>query len=84
MSALLASAPTLDARRIDQIAALPLGGRVKLDPRGRSGRTGKGSPRDLGTGREKMPFEITPFFPYLTRLPGEGSDKVALGSSPSK
>ncbi|MGC1975374.1 MAG: M48 family metalloprotease, partial [Candidatus Sulfotelmatobacter sp.] len=32
MSALLASAPELDAKRTDQIAALPLGGRIKLDP----------------------------------------------------
>ncbi len=32
MSALLSSAPPLETQRIDQIAALPLGGRVKLDP----------------------------------------------------
>ena len=32
MSALLASAPQLDPKRADQIAALPLGGRIKLDP----------------------------------------------------
>jgi len=32
MSALLNSAPTLDVRKTDQIAALPLGGRIKLDP----------------------------------------------------
>jgi hypothetical protein len=32
MSVLLTSAPQLDAKRTDQIAALPLGGRIKLDP----------------------------------------------------
>src|SRR5580704_4908911 len=32
MSALLASAPQLNPKRTDQIAALPLGGRIKLDP----------------------------------------------------
>jgi hypothetical protein len=32
MSPLLNSAPQLETRRIDQIAALPLGGRVRLDP----------------------------------------------------
>ncbi len=32
MSALLASAPELQPQRTDQIAALPLGGRIKLDP----------------------------------------------------
>jgi hypothetical protein len=88
MSALLASAPTLDAHRIDQIAALPLGGRVKLDPWNDQVELAKARPVTLALAREKMPFEITPFFPYLTRLPGEGSDKVALGSvlgsAPSK
>ena len=32
MSTLLASAPALDEKRLDQIAALPLGGRIKVDP----------------------------------------------------
>jgi hypothetical protein len=32
----------------------------------------------LASAREKMPFAITPFFPYLTRLSSPGSDKVAL------
>jgi hypothetical protein len=32
LSALLNSAPQLETRRIDQIAALPFGGRVRLDP----------------------------------------------------
>src|SRR5205807_9121848 len=32
MSALLNSAPQLDMQRTDQIAALPLGARIKLDP----------------------------------------------------
>src|SRR5437764_8888809 len=32
LSALMGSAPTLDESKLDQIAALPLGGRIKLDP----------------------------------------------------
>ena len=32
MSALLNSAPQLQPERTDQIAALPLGGRIKVDP----------------------------------------------------
>jgi hypothetical protein len=42
------------------------------------------APVTLALAREKMPFEITPFFPHLTRLPNEGADKVALGTIPSK
>jgi len=26
---------------------------------------------------EKMPFEVTPFFPFLTRLGASGPEKVA-------
>ncbi|MGC2611733.1 MAG: M48 family metalloprotease, partial [Candidatus Sulfotelmatobacter sp.] len=77
MSALLASAPELDAKRTDQIAALPLGGRIKLDPWSDQVELEKAKPVALASAREKMPFEITPFFPYLTRLSTAGSEKVA-------
>ena len=68
MSALLTSAPALDAQRIDQIAALPLGGRVKLDPWSNKLEMMKTKPVALLSPQEKMPFEVTPFFPYLVRL----------------
>ena len=82
MSVLLASAPQLDPQRTDQIAALPLGGRIKLDPWTDQVELAKAKPVALASAREKMPFEITPFFPYLTRLATPGSEKVAL-TSPS-
>jgi hypothetical protein len=78
MSALLAAAPQLDPKRIDQIAALPLGGRIKLDPWTDQVELAKAKPVALTSARENMPFEITPFFPYLTRLSTPGSEKVAL------
>ena len=55
-------------QRIDQIAALPLGGRVKLDPWSNRLEMTKSKPVVLLSPQEKMPFEVTPFFPYLTRL----------------
>jgi hypothetical protein len=82
MSALLASAPQLDPKRTDQIAALPLGGRIKLDPWTDQVELAKAKPVALTSARENIPFEITPFFPYLTRLSTPGSEKVAL-TSPS-
>ncbi|MGA8507063.1 MAG: M48 family metalloprotease [Candidatus Sulfotelmatobacter sp.] len=84
MSALLASAPALDPQRTDQIAALPLGGRIKMDPWTDQVELAKAKPVALASAREKMPFEITPFFPYLTRYPIFGSDKVALTAPASK
>jgi hypothetical protein len=56
-----------------QIAALPLGGRVKLDPWNNRLELLKAKPIGNITEREKMPFEVTPFMPYLTRF---GSDSV--------
>jgi hypothetical protein len=76
MSALLASAPQLDPQRTDQIAALPLGGRIKLDPWTDQVELAKAKPVALTSAREKMPFELTPFFPYLTRLSTPGAEKA--------
>jgi hypothetical protein len=78
MSALLAAAPELQPQRTDQIAALPLGGRIKLDPWSDQLEMAKAKPVALTSAKEKMPFEITPFFPYLTRYSIPGSEKVAL------
>ncbi len=85
MSSLLAGSPDLDAKRLDQIAALPLGGRIKVDPWTDQAELSKAKPVALTSAREKMEFEITPFFPYLTRLSTGGTEKVALTtSSPSQ
>jgi Peptidase family M48 len=77
MSALLESAPQLDSQRVDQIAALPLGGRIKLDPWSDHVELAKAKLVALTSAEEKMPFEITPFFPYLTRISVPGTEKVA-------
>jgi len=77
MSTLLTSAPELDQKRLDQIAALPLGGRIKVDPWTDQVELSKAKQVALTSAREKMEFEITPVFPYLTRL-SAGGDKVAL------
>jgi hypothetical protein len=85
MSSLLAAAPELNAKSVDQIAALPLGGRIKIDPWTDQAELSKAKPVALISAREKMEFEITPFFPYLTRLSTGGTEKVAFTtSSPSQ
>jgi hypothetical protein len=71
---LISSAPTLQPTKIDQIAALPIGARLKVDPWSDHVELIKAKPLPLLSAREKMPFEITPFMPYLTRYqkPGTG------------
>lgn len=78
MSALMNAAPQLEMRRTDQVAALPLGGRIKMDPWTTRIELVKAKPIALVSAREKMPFEVTPFFPYLTRFSTVGPEKVAL------
>jgi hypothetical protein len=62
-----ASAPALDEEKLEQIAALPLGSRVKLNPWTNRIEMVKTRPLSLLSPREKMPFEVTPFVLYLTR-----------------
>lgn len=80
MSPLLSAAPELDAKKLDQIAALPLGGRIKVDPWSDQVELSKAKPVALTSAREKMEFEITPFFPHLTRL-SNGSESAALNAA---
>jgi hypothetical protein len=82
MNVLVESAPALDQKKVDQIAALPLGGRVKVDPWSDQVELSKAKPVALTSAREKMEFEITPIFPYLMRN-GTGGDKVASTSTPA-
>ena len=66
MAALFSAAPALEKQRLDQIAALPIGSRVKLDPWGNQLTMMNATPVALLSPREKMPFEVTPFFPFLS------------------
>jgi hypothetical protein len=63
MAALLQSAPQLDMRKTDQIAALPFGAGVKLDPWSNRIALVKTKPVALTSAGKKMPFEVTPFLP---------------------
>jgi len=74
LSALLPSAPALDENKLDQIAALPLGGRIKLDPWGDHVEMIKAAPVSYTSARDKMPFELTPFFPRLSHLGVENTN----------
>jgi hypothetical protein len=71
------SAPALDWNKLDQIAALPLGGRVKLNAWDDKVEMVKAQPVAITSARDKMPFEVTPFFPRLTRF---GANNAPAGT----
>jgi hypothetical protein len=87
LSALMNNAPNLDDEKLDQLAALPLGGRVKLDPWEDGVEMIKAAPMTITNVRDKMPFELTPFFPRLIRLNsaavnGSASENMAQNATP--
>jgi len=77
MSSLMTASPQFDPKKADQVAALPLGGRVKIDPWNNQLELIKTKPVAITTAAEKMPFEVTPFFPFLTRLGDTTPEKTA-------
>jgi hypothetical protein len=85
MSSLVSGAPALQTKDVKQIAALPLGGRIKLDPWSDQLSIKKTPAVRLLSAREKMPFEVTPMFPYLTRWsqsPSAGQSGTSNGTAP--
>jgi len=83
MAALLNSGPPLEKQRIDQIAALPIGSRIKLDPWNDHITMMNLTPVALASVQEKMPFEVTPFFPYLSYV-DHGSVAQLVNANPTK
>jgi Peptidase family M48 len=77
LSALATQGPALDNNKLDQIAALPLGGRVKINPWDDKAEMVKTAPVAITSARDKMPFEVTPFFPRLSRYGGSTAPATA-------
>ena len=63
-----------------KLAALPIGGRVKMDPWSDKLEMLKSKPVGVVAEREKMPFEVTPFMPYLTRYGSENAKPIAASA----
>ena len=81
LSALATTGPALDANKLDQIAALPMGGRVKLNAWTDRVELTKSAPVAITSARDKMPFEVTPFFPRLSRLTSDANTGNATSAS---
>jgi len=80
MTELMNAAPKLDINKLDQIAALPLGGRVKLNAWDNRVELIKSQPVAITSPREKMPFEVTPFLPRLSRINSNPSDTTTAAN----
>jgi hypothetical protein len=83
MAAVADAAPQLDPASVQQIAALPLGGRVKVDPWTARAELLPTQRVALVSAREKMPFQVTPLMPYLSRLDGK-SEPATAASRPAR
>jgi hypothetical protein len=78
----LKSATPVDQKQNPQmIVALPIGGRVKVDPWNDKLDLIKSKPVGAVAEREKMPFEVTPFMPYLMRYGTEATKPIAASAA---
>jgi hypothetical protein len=78
---LKSSTPVDQKANPQMIAALPIGGRIKLDPWNDTLSLIKSKPVGTVAEREKMPFEVTPFMPYLTRFGTDAGKPIAASAT---
>src|SRR6267154_2297095 len=78
---LRSSMPVDQKTNPQMIAALPIGGRVKLDPWNDKLDLIKSKPVGTVAEREKMPFEVTPFMPYLMRYGSDAGKPIAASAA---
>jgi len=83
MVALMNSAPALDQNKLDQTAALPLGGRVKINAWDDHAELVNTKPAVITSARDKLPLELTPFSPHLTRYAATANPTTASAAKPS-
>jgi len=73
MTKVAETAPGLEIENPQQIAALPLGSRVKLDPWAGQLKFVKAKPPRIYSAKDKLALEVTPFSPYLVRYKPAGA-----------
>ena len=81
LRALGTQGPALDNNKLDQGAALPLGGRIKINPWDDKAEMVKTTPVAITSARDKMPFEVTPFYPRLARYGSSTTPSAAPATS---
>jgi peptidase M48-like protein len=68
MAQVAMAAPKVEMDNPQQIVALPLGSRVKLDPWAGQLKLVKARPPRIYSAKDKLALQVTPFSPYLTRF----------------
>src|SRR3989449_7015556 len=81
MTDLKSTTPVDQKQNPQMIAALPIGGRVKVDSWNDKLELIKSKPVGTVAEREKMPFEVTPFMPYLMRYGAEAAKPIAASTA---
>ena len=81
MADLKSTTPVDQKQNPQMIAALPIGGRVKVDSWNDKLELIKSKPVGTVAEREKMPFEVTPFMPYLMRYGADTSKPIAASAA---
>ena len=77
-------APTLQVNNLQQIAALPLGSRLKVDAWDSRVYLLHTAPETITRASEKMPFQVTPVFYKLTRYKPVQASASSGGSPPNQ
>jgi hypothetical protein len=77
LAGLMDMSPELQVRDANQVAALPLGSRVRMNPWNDELFLMKSHNVALMSAKEKLPFEITPFVLHLTREPDSNTARNA-------
>jgi hypothetical protein len=77
------AAPQLE-KKIDQIAALSLGARIDMNPWSNQIAMMSSKRVTLLSPEERMPLEVTPFAPYLTRLGAKPTGEESLTKEAAK
>ncbi len=76
MNPIADAAPALELDNPEQIVALPLGSRVKVDPWAGQLKFVKARPPRIYSAKDKLALEVTPFSPYLVRLKAVAANAV--------
>ena len=69
LTEMIGRAPELQPNRLDQVAALPFGSRLKVDAWSGRVELMRSQPVAPVSAKEKMPFLVTPLFPSTSRRP---------------
>ena len=75
-------APDFDPLSIEQTAALPLGGRVRVSPWDGTISLMTNNRVALLSAREKLPFQVTPLMPHLARVGEDGATFATAEAQP--